>query len=203
MEQGCPERYLLNDVEPHVSADQLKVYQTVNQDVLIGKNRRLKWCSTADCESIIRRPKCCCKRETLCTICGRLTCFKCGQPWHQGEPCQNALVLDPTLSRYLLVAECIKCKVPITKNGACNHMTCSRCGAEFCWICRKPYRGHKQPGPTEITFWLGCDLLLGDTATAWLLVMLLMFLLSPFHILVEISICFGHYLQKLVFPDDF
>ena len=82
-------------------------------------------------------------------------------------------------------------------------MTCSRCGAEFCWICRQPYRGHKQTGPTNITFLLGCDLLLGDTATAWLLVMLLMFLFSPFHILVEIAICFGHYLQKYALSEDF
>lgn len=33
---------------------------------------------------------------------------------------------------------CPSCKVVITKNGGCNHMTC-RCGFEFCWLCRGAY----------------------------------------------------------------
>ena len=108
----------------------------------------------------------------------------------------DGLVLDAALSRYLLVAECINCKVPITKNGACNHMTCTRCNAEFCWICRKPYRGHKQPGPYNITFQLGCEVLAGDTAISWLLIMLLIFIFSPFHTFVEISIMLGQAMRK-------
>jgi len=37
--------------------------------------------------------------------------------------------------------------MPIEKNDGCNHMTCSRCGQHFCWICKKTldknnYRDH-------------------------------------------------------------
>lgn len=28
---------------------------------------------------------------------------------------------------------------PIEKNGGCNHLTCSRCSFEFCWICLSAY----------------------------------------------------------------
>lgn len=30
---------------------------------------------------------------------------------------------------------CIKCAVPVEKNGGCNYMRCSRCNQEFCWVC--------------------------------------------------------------------
>ena len=149
---------------------------------------------------MIKRPGCCCKREALCTECGLITCFKCGKPWHEGKACEKdeGLSLDPTLARYLLVAECIKCKVPITKNGACNHMTCSRCGAEFCWICRGEYRSHPKPSPNNISFKLGCIFLMGDTAITWLFVMIIgLIIFSPFHIFVEINLMLGHALRKL------
>ena len=28
---------------------------------------------------------------------------------------------------------------PIEKNAGCNHMTCSHCKFQFCWICLSPY----------------------------------------------------------------
>lgn len=41
---------------------------------------------------------------------------------------------------------CPECGKHIEKNGGCMHMTCQRfaggCGAEFCWLCRKPWRNH-------------------------------------------------------------
>eukprot|EP00218_Dolichomastix_sp_CCMP3274_P009846 CAMPEP_0170144686 /NCGR_PEP_ID=MMETSP0033_2-20121228/15325_1 /TAXON_ID=195969 /ORGANISM="Dolichomastix tenuilepis, Strain CCMP3274" /LENGTH=422 /DNA_ID=CAMNT_0010381207 /DNA_START=24 /DNA_END=1292 /DNA_ORIENTATION=+ len=34
---------------------------------------------------------------------------------------------------------CHQCSSAVEKNGGCNHMTC-RCGAEWCWRCKTPYR---------------------------------------------------------------
>ena len=36
MQDGCPERYMRADVAPLVKPEQLKVYESVNQDVLVG-----------------------------------------------------------------------------------------------------------------------------------------------------------------------
>lgn len=33
--------------------------------------------------------------------------------------------------------KCPGCRVPIEKNGGCNHMTCSRCQSHFNWLRRK------------------------------------------------------------------
>jgi hypothetical protein len=40
---------------------------------------------------------------------------------------------------------CVKCNVPIEKNGGCLHMTCTQCRHEWWWCCGADYRlGHAQ-----------------------------------------------------------
>ena len=41
---------------------------------------------------------------------------------------------------------CPRCHVLIVKmdDGSCNHMTCSVCGSEFCWLCMKEISGKKR-----------------------------------------------------------
>jgi hypothetical protein len=34
---------------------------------------------------------------------------------------------------------CPNCRVNIEKNEGCNHMTCTYCGYEFCWFCKREY----------------------------------------------------------------
>ena len=43
---------------------------------------------------------------------------------------------------------CPRCHVLIVKmdDGSCNHMTCSVCGSEFCWLCMKEISGKKRVG---------------------------------------------------------
>ena len=37
------------------------------------------------------------------------------------------------------IKPCPRCSAFITKldDGSCNHMTCTMCAAEFCWLCMK------------------------------------------------------------------
>ena len=40
---------------------------------------------------------------------------------------------------------CPGCNAPIEKNMGCNHMTCSSCKTEFCWLCTTKLRKHSEP----------------------------------------------------------
>ena len=101
--------------------------------------------------------------------------------------------------RYLLVAKCIKCQAPISKNAGCRHMTCTRCKAEFCWICRKEYKGHRDIDFSDIEWTLGCHSLTGDTAKSWLCIMFFNFLVLPFWVIYYSALKTGMFLNWLCF----
>ncbi|OAL44430.1 hypothetical protein IQ07DRAFT_476181, partial [Pyrenochaeta sp. DS3sAY3a] len=83
-----------------------------------------------------------------CADCGFRQCTVHNVGFHNGETCEQydtrtkaqstALVGDQTYVKSRSIP-CPKCKVPIVKAGGCDHMTCSRCRTEFCYICSTLY----------------------------------------------------------------
>lgn len=46
---------------------------------------------------------------------------------------------DPLVSQ---LPRCPSCNVPVERNGGCDHMTCSLCQTEFCYICGQRLQGN-------------------------------------------------------------
>ncbi|KAL1891277.1 hypothetical protein Sste5346_007736 [Sporothrix stenoceras] len=44
------------------------------------------------------------------------------------------------------------CRVPIQRDEGCGHMTCRRCGTEFCWACKVIWRAPLQTAPGASSF---------------------------------------------------
>jgi ariadne-1 len=83
-------------------------------------------------------------------LCGFYFCFSCGEEAHTPAPCDlvKKWLLreksDDATAIWLAAKtkECPKCGVRIEKNKACNHMTCIKCGHNFCWLCKGPWASH-------------------------------------------------------------
>ncbi|CAP39238.2 Protein CBG22707 [Caenorhabditis briggsae] len=108
--------------------------------------------------------------------CGTLFCYHCKREWHSNQTCDEARRPEKRKSRGLAFEEimrngfhpsadstlkpgdvkaCPRCKTYIVKmdDGSCNHMVCTMCNAEFCWLCLKEISDLHYLSPTGCTFW--------------------------------------------------
>jgi len=84
--------------------------------------------------------------------CGMSFCLNCGNTPHTAIPCDvvtkflHACLSDQATDDLILATtkKCPACKVPIQKMEHCNHMNCSNCRHEFCWLCKKAWKTHSQ-----------------------------------------------------------
>ncbi|GFO20846.1 ankyrin repeat and ibr domain-containing protein, partial [Plakobranchus ocellatus] len=95
---------------------------------------------------------------------GHYFCWECLEESHEPCSCDNWTkwfqkisevkpeTLDGTEQETELAANCLwlvtnskacpNCKSPIQKNEGCNHMKCSKCKFDFCWVCLEPWKRH-------------------------------------------------------------
>lgn len=80
-------------------------------------------------------------------------CSKCLLPPHPGLQCN--LNVEKNYDRWKNnndVQKCPKCGIEILKTSGCNHMTCSKCKYQFCWICRGQYSSNHFDNPFSPCF---------------------------------------------------
>ena len=109
----------------------------------------LRWCPGPNCTTVFQVVKRSAKQVT-CSHCAASCCFMCGEPYHCPTNCETLhmwlkkLQDDSETANYILTntKECPKCHVVIEKNGGCNHMHCSQCNYDFCWMCLADWKNH-------------------------------------------------------------
>eukprot|EP01080_Neovahlkampfia_damariscottae_P005380 gene5380-9187_t len=114
----------------------------------VDDNPRIKWCPAPDCGRAVYCPEST-ENDVLCS-CGNSFCFKCNNESHAPASCDNLREWsikekDESETANWLTANtkvCPKCKRQIEKNGGCNHMTCTLCKYEFCWVCNDEWTAH-------------------------------------------------------------
>jgi len=77
--------------------------------------------------------------NAVCDRCHYSFCTQCQQRAHPGISCEAKCRYKVEANRVKL---CPGCHVPIVKDGGCSHMTCRRCGYQFCWFCMGKYQGY-------------------------------------------------------------
>jgi len=114
-----------------------------------------KWCPYPGCENIMWVDVLATVDPVTCSACHHTYCFNCSDPdIGDHRPCLCDVVkkwmekaTDEQENIVWMIANtkrCPKCNTAIEKNGGCMHMTCRKCGHEFCWLCRGPWSEHGQ-----------------------------------------------------------
>ena len=148
MEHKCkdilPEEFILK----HIEKDKITVqkYQKFKRRAEIINDPNKKQCPKPDCDSFLQKPiigpnyvKC----EN-----GHEFCFECLRVPHGKSSCEEVLEKDfQTWSKGKVIKKCPKCKIYTEKNEGCNHMTCTSCKYQWCWLCEGEYKyGHYKEG---------------------------------------------------------
>ena len=132
---------------PHEDFVKYKQYFT---NSFIDLNKNIKWCPGKDC-GMVCESKLGEVVDIQCT-CGTSFCFGCNKQAHTPMACEQIEVWDKKVADgagemgdgwiKLNTKPCPKCKVPIEKNQGCMHITCTKCGHGFCWLCMGGKESH-------------------------------------------------------------
>lgn len=104
-------------------------------------NDQIRWCSSPDCEYLIRKALTLPLLSYACQ-CGEVYCFECGDPAHEIITCKQleAFKNHTEGASYKWIIKnakgCPKCSASIQKNGGCMHMV-HRIIFHYCWICSR------------------------------------------------------------------
>jgi ariadne-1 len=121
----------------------------------IEEDASYRYCSGPDCgcvamrlgQSTVMAPH---LLKVECETCNTSFCFGCGQNAHSPASCVDIAkwnILKGSSQFWIKQNSkpCPGCNAPIQKNTGCNHMHCSNCKTDFCWLCLSLLNSHLEP----------------------------------------------------------
>lgn len=151
MAKGCElvctrdfiEQFLISN--PDLFAQFTRLYR----NSCIVSHNQLRFCPGADCPAVIYAPLSKARRVE-CNQCDKVFCFECGNDYHCPTNCATIKRWltkcgdDSETAHYICAntKNCPQCHICIEKNGGCNHIQCSKCRFDFCWMCLADWKSH-------------------------------------------------------------
>jgi len=127
-------------------------YKKFKRRHYLESQRNIKWCPGPGCSMAVKANRVLSEENThvSCTKCLYRWCFSCYQECHSPITCAQ---LESWLEKCEKESEtahwiisntrkCPKCHRRIEKNHGCNHMSCTKCKYEFCWVCMGDWKEH-------------------------------------------------------------
>ncbi len=138
---SCEKVVTLDEIRKLLPHEQFEALLAASFDVYIRRHSdELDYCPTPDCDTVFRTTE-----EALvvpCENCLASICTKCHAISHEGWPCSvndyeksGDAERDQQWMDEHNIKRCPKCKTAIEKNGGCNHVICSACRQDICWVC--------------------------------------------------------------------
>mmetsp|Transcript_34793 Transcript_34793/g.61270 ORF Transcript_34793/g.61270 Transcript_34793/m.61270 type:complete len:438 (-) Transcript_34793:1-1314(-) len=139
LELKCPGdscRHLISEEQVKAFVPELyPKYLKFKRRAELSKDPSVRWCAELDCDGVMKGNQT--RPHMICPICKREQCYNCGSQWHPGKTCEQ--LIDDAYEEWVRGREvqlCPRCKRRIEKIEGCNHMTCSVCQHQWCWLCR-------------------------------------------------------------------
>ena len=135
IEYECEEKPDDDFVINLIKSDQILVekYKKFKYEFEINQNK--KFCPFPNCNSFLEL-KDINNKEVKCSN-NHTFCFICLEKPHGNSPCKENL-LKSSMAEYSknnLIKRCPKCSTITEKVVGCNHITCTKCNYEWCWLC--------------------------------------------------------------------
>lgn len=149
MNENCRQLFEPEFILLQLTSDQQITVNNALFSVYLRKTSDIRHCPNGECNYAgmidTSTP---CKDNVECTVCG--TQWREKAHYSTKDKIKeffvnNSAKRSETLSdiwQEMFSRRCPKCNVSIEKSGGCDHMTCKKCGHEFCWVCSQRFHGH-------------------------------------------------------------
>lgn len=151
---GCDE-LITNEEVARAAPDLLPKFESYQLRSFVETYGMTRWCPGPGCDQVALAfgsggAIADAGGTACCDECQTSFCLKCGEEPHApivckdlerwNEKCRN----ESETANWILAntKPCPECSSRIEKNQGCNHMTCSKCKNEFCWICMGNWADH-------------------------------------------------------------
>mmetsp|Transcript_12300 Transcript_12300/g.16108 ORF Transcript_12300/g.16108 Transcript_12300/m.16108 type:complete len:510 (+) Transcript_12300:267-1796(+) len=136
------------------NAPQMQKFLSFQLRSFVEANNLTRWCPGKGCERIACAESASAMEAegnlASCDACLTSFCLVCGEEPHAPSSCKdlarwNEKCRNESETANWILANtksCPRCRSRIEKNQGCNHMTCSSCKYEFCWICMGDWTEH-------------------------------------------------------------
>ena len=119
--------------------DLIKRYKRYKLELLIINDPNKKLCPYPDCDSYLELKNI--KEKDVTCLNNHKYCFICLKKPHGNLACDKKDI-DKSMLEFAknnFVKKCPNCGIITEKNNGCNHITCSKCGYQWCWLCNQEY----------------------------------------------------------------
>ena len=124
----------------------IKKYKKYKKESEVINNPNKKLCPFPNCDSFLELKDI--EQKYVTCENNHIYCFICLKEPHEEKPCEEKM--DKCIIEYAtnkFVKKCPQCSIITEKNGGCNHITCSKCHYQWCWLCNEKYESdHYEQG---------------------------------------------------------
>ena len=135
-QEKLSDEFIINSIKSNKEIiEKYKKYK-LELDVINDPNK--KFCPYPDCDSYAELLNI--KNKNVKCLNNHKFCFLCLEKPHEGKPCKDKI--DKSMENFAknhFIKKCPHCGIITEKIEGCNHITCSKCSFQWCWLCNQKY----------------------------------------------------------------